>query len=124
MNKRLLLVILVAASAITMMSTDLYAPSLAHLPELLNTDPEWVKLTITLNVAAYSLATLIHGPLSDRFGRKPVLFWGLVGFTLASFLCGIAENIGALLAARMFQGVAAAVEGVNSRAVCPWRRGA
>lgn len=112
MNKRLLLVILVAASAITMMSTDLYAPSLAHLPELLNTDPEWVKLTISLNVAAYSLATLIHGPLSDRFGRKPVLFCGLAGFTLASFLCGVAENIGALLAARALQGVTAAVEGV------------
>ena len=112
MNKRLLLVILVAASAISMMSTDLYAPSLAHLPELLNTDPEWVKLTISLNVAAYGLATLIHGPLSDRFGRKPVLFWGLAGFTLASFLCGTAENIGALLAARVFQGVTAAVEGV------------
>lgn len=72
MNKRLLLVILVAASAISMMSTDLYAPSLAHLPELLNTDPEWVKLTISLNVAAYGLATLIHGPLSDQIGRAHV----------------------------------------------------
>ena len=112
MNRHLLLALIVSASVITMMSTDLYAPSLASLPVLLNTSPELVKLTVSLNLLAYGLATLIHGPLSERFGRKPVLLWGLVGFTLASFLCATAADIDQLLAARVLQGIAAAVEGV------------
>ena len=112
MNKLTLLILLVSASVITMMSTDLYVPSLAHLPELLGTSPELVKLTVSLNIAAYGIATLVHGPLSERFGRRPVLLWGMVGFTLASFLCAGAADIGQLLFARILQGIAAAVEGV------------
>ena len=112
MNKRLLLTLLISASVITMMSTDLYVPSMAHLPDLLGTTPGLVKLTISLNLLAYGVATLVHGPLSERFGRKPVLLWGLTGFTLASFLCATAADIGQLLSARILQGVAAAVEGV------------
>ena len=112
MNKLTLLILLVSASVITMMSTDLYVPSLAHLPELLGASPELVKLTVSLNIAAYGIATLVHGPLSERFGRRPVLLWGMVGFTLASFLCAGAADIGQLLFARILQGIAAAVEGV------------
>ena len=112
MNKRLLLTLIVSASVITMMSTDLYVPSMAHLPALLDTTPGLVKLTVSLNLLAYGIATLIHGPLSERFGRKPVLLWGLAGFTLASFLCATAADIGQLLFARILQGFAAAVEGV------------
>ena len=95
-----------------MMSTDLYIPSLPHLPELLGASPELVKLTVSLNIAAYGIATLIHGPLSERFGRKPVMLWGMAGFTLASFLCANAADIEQLLFARILQGVAAAAEGV------------
>ena len=112
MNRRLILALVISASVITLMSTDLYAPSLAHLPELLNTSPGLVKLTISLNLLAYGLATLAHGPLSERFGRRPVLLWGMAAFTLASFLCAVADNISQLLFARVFQGIAAAVEGV------------
>ncbi len=112
MNKRILLILLVSASVITMMSTDLYVPSLAHLPELLGASPQLVKLTVSLNIAAYGIATLVHGPLSERFGRKPVLLWGMIGFTLTSLLCASAADIGQLLLARILQGVAAAVEGV------------
>ena len=112
MNKHTLLILLVSASVITMMSTDLYVPSLAHLPELLGASPEWVKLTVSLNIAAYGIATLVHGPLSERFGRRPVLLWGMVGFTLTSFLCANAADVGQLLFARILQGFAAAAEGV------------
>ena len=112
MNKQVMLALIISASVITMMSTDLYIPSLAHLPELLGTSPELIKLTVSLNLLAYGCATLVHGPLSERFGRKPVLFWGLAAFTVASFLCANAANIGQLLFARVLQGIAAAVEGV------------
>ena len=112
MNKRILVFILVLASSLTIMSTDIYAPSLAHLPGLLGTSAENVKLTMSLNMLAYALATLVHGPLSERFGRRPVLLWGMAGFTVFSLGCAVAQTVEQLIVARIFQGVAAAVEGV------------
>jgi DHA1 family bicyclomycin/chloramphenicol resistance-like MFS transporter len=112
MNPNLILAILILASSVAMMSTDLYAPSLPHLPGYFGATPESVKLTVSLNVLAYALATLIHGPLSERFGRRPVLLWGLAAFTIFSLLCGLAQTIEQLLAARVLQGLSAAVEGV------------
>lgn len=112
MNKRIVVFILILASSLTIMSTDIYAPSLAHLPGFFGTSAETVKLTMSLNMLAYALATLIHGPLSERFGRKPVLLWGMIGFTIFSFFCAIAQTIELLILARVLQGVAAAVEGV------------
>ena len=112
MNKRIVVFVLVLASSLTMMSTDIYAPSLAHLPDYFSTSPENIKLTMSLNAAAYALATLVHGPLSERFGRKPVLLWGMIGFTLFSLCCALAQTVEQLILARIFQGVSAAVEGV------------
>ena len=112
MNKRIIVFLLILASSLTMASMDLYAPSLAHLPAYFETTAESIKLTMSLYIFAYALATLIHGPLSERFGRRPVLMWGLIGFTLASLLCALAQSAEQLIMARIFQGVCAAVEGV------------
>ena len=112
MNKRIIVFLLILASSLTMASMDLYAPSLAHLPAYFNTSAENIKLTMGLYITAYAIATLLHGPLSERFGRRPVLLWGLLGFTLASLLCALAQNVEQLIMARVFQGICAAVEGV------------
>ncbi|NKB39253.1 MAG: Bcr/CflA family efflux MFS transporter [Gammaproteobacteria bacterium] len=112
MNKRIIVFVLVLASSLTMMSTDIYAPSLAHLPDFFSTSAENIKLTMSLNAAAYALATLFHGPLSERFGRKPVLLWGMIGFTFFSLCCAMAQTVEQLIVARVFQGISAAVEGV------------
>ena len=76
--------VLVAATATAILSTDLYAPSLPHLPEYFGTSAETVQLTMSLNLLGYGFAQLIHGPLSDRFGRRPVLLIGMAGFALFS----------------------------------------
>ncbi len=117
MQPNLVLAILILASSVAMMSTDLYAPSLAHLPAYFGTDPATAKLSMSLNALAYALGTLVHGPLSERFGRRPVFLVGLAGFTLFSLLCGLAQSIEQLIAARIFQGLMAAVEGVVVLAV-------
>ena len=107
-----LLWILMLASAASMMATDLYSPSLPFLPRLLATRPETAQLTLSLHLLAYAVGTLVHGPLSDRFGRRPILLWGMGAFFVTSLLCGAAATIGQLIAGRLLQGVAAAAEGV------------
>lgn len=107
-----ILAILVFTSSISILSTDLYAPSLAHLPGYFGTSAEMVKLTMTFNVLAYALFQLVYGPLSDRFGRRPVLLGGMAAFTLSCLACGLAQSIEQLIFARIFQGIAGAAEAV------------
>ena len=95
-----------------MMSTDIYVPSLPHLTDYFGTSAEYIKLTISLNAAAYCIGTLIHGPLSERFGRKPILIWAMASLALFSLFCALSQSIGQLIVARILQGLAAAAEGV------------
>jgi len=95
-----------------MMSTDIYVPSLPYLTDYFGTSAEYIKLTISLNAAAYCIGTLIHGPLSERFGRKPILIWSMASLALFSLFCALSQSIGQLIVARILQGLAAAAEGV------------
>lgn len=109
--------ILVLASSVSIMSTDMYTPSLPDLATWFDTTPTRVKLTISLNMLAFGVAQLIHGPLSDRFGRKPVLMISLVAVAVLSLLCAAAQTIDQLIAARVLLGLAAAAEAVVGLAI-------
>ncbi len=97
----------ILALAIFVSATDFYVVALPSLPAALSTSREAVQLTVSFYLAAYALSTLFWGPLSDRFGRKPILASGLLCFALASIAAAAAPSIEALLAARMAQGAAA-----------------
>lgn len=112
-----ILFILILASSAAWMSTDLYAPSLPYLPAYFDTSASMVKLTMSMNLLAYALGTLVHGPLSERFGRRPVLLGGMAGFTITTIGCAAAASVEQLLVARVLQGLCAAVEGVVVLAV-------
>jgi MFS family permease len=101
---KLVLTIMVLAGSGSIMSTDLYAPSLPYLTEHFNTTPELMKLTISLNLIIYGFAQLLFGPLSDRFGRRPVFLGSIVLFSIASMACAFAQSIDQLLIARVLQG--------------------
>jgi DHA1 family bicyclomycin/chloramphenicol resistance-like MFS transporter len=64
-----------------------------------------IQLTITLYLIGLAIGQLAYGPLSDRFGRRPVLLGGLALFTLAGAVTAIAPNAGVLIAARVVQSV-------------------
>lgn len=104
--------VLVACTNVSILSTDLYTPSLPHLPRLLSSDAETAQLTVSLNLAAYAVAHLLHGPLADRYGRRRLLLIGMVGFLFASLICGVAQTIDVLLVGRVAQGVFASVPSV------------
>ena len=108
---------MVLAGSASIMSTDLYAPSLPYLTDFFGTTPELIKLTISLNLIVYGIAQLIYGPISDRFGRRPVFLWSISLFSIASIACGLAQSIDQLLIARMLQGLFAAAEAVMCLAV-------
>lgn len=109
--------LLVSASFVSILSTDLYTPSLPHLQAAFGTDAERVQLTMSLNLLGFALAQLFLGPLSDRVGRRPVLLGGMLGFALASLGCALAGSIDALILARVLQGMTACAEAVVGYAV-------
>jgi DHA1 family bicyclomycin/chloramphenicol resistance-like MFS transporter len=109
--------LLVSASFVSILSTDLYTPSLPHLQGVFDTDAERVQLTMSLNLLGFALAQLLYGPLSDRIGRRPVLLGGMLGFALASLGCAFAGSIEVLVVARVLQGMTACAEAVVGYAV-------
>lgn len=109
--------VLVLASSVSIMSTDMYTPSLPDLADWFETTPTRVKLTISLNMIAFGLAQLIHGPLSDRYGRKPVLVVSSVFVIILSLACAMAQTIDQLIVARIMLGLAAAAEAVIGLAI-------
>jgi len=109
--------VLVLVGSSSIMSTDLYAPSLPYLTEYFSTTPELVKLTISLNLIIYGVAQLLFGPISDRFGRRPVFLSSIILFSIASIACGLAQSIEQLLIARLLQGFFAAAEAVICLAI-------
>ena len=108
---------MVLAGSGSIMSTDLYAPSLPYLTDYFGTSAELMKLTISLNLIVYGFAQLIYGPISDRFGRRPVFLASIALFSAASIACGLAQSIDQLLIARVLQGFFAAAEAVMCLAV-------
>ena len=110
-------VILIAASSISVMTTDLYAPSLPYLPAIFGTDAKTVQHTMMFNLVGYALGQLVHGPMSERFGRRPIMIGGMGAAVVFSLACAVAWSIDALIVARTFQGLAVCAEAVIALAV-------
>jgi DHA1 family bicyclomycin/chloramphenicol resistance-like MFS transporter len=96
---------------------DMDKPVLAIIPAVFASDVATVQLTMSLNALAFGAAQLVHGPMADRFGRRPVLLAGMAAFIVCSLACALASSIGGLIAARIFQGLAASSEAVVALAV-------
>lgn len=97
--------LLIASVAAGTMAADMYVPSLPSIVQSLHTSTQAVKWTITIYLLGFASLQLVYGPLSDRFGRKPVLLLGFVIGISGSFLCSIAGNITLLLLGRLIQGM-------------------
>ena len=113
----LVVAILVLGSSVSIMSTDMYAPSLPDLVTWFETTPTRVQLTISLNLLAFGLAQLVHGPLSDRFGRRPVMLGSLLAVAALSVACTFAQTIDQMIVLRVLLGIAAAAEAVLGLAI-------
>ena len=109
--------LLACLTAMGPLSTDMYLPSLPTISLALRADPAQVQLTLSVFLVGFAVGQIIYGPLSDRFGRRPVLLSGLGLFAIASAGCMLASTIELLILARFGQAVSACAAIVIARAI-------
>ncbi|MCT4705723.1 Bcr/CflA family multidrug efflux MFS transporter [Enterobacteriaceae bacterium H11S18] len=106
------LIWLAGLSVLGFLATDMYLPAFAAIQQDLNTEASAVSASLSLFLAGFAFAQLMWGPMSDRFGRKPVLLAGLSIFAVSCLGMLWVENATTLLVLRFIQAV-----GVCSAAV-------
>jgi DHA1 family bicyclomycin/chloramphenicol resistance-like MFS transporter len=104
-------------SALGPLSNDLYVPSLPLVAAGLSADGGSVQLTLSTLLLGLALGALIYGPLSDQYGRKPVLLAGLAVYVAAGILAAAAESLSMLVFWRLWQGLGASAGSVLARAI-------
>jgi DHA1 family bicyclomycin/chloramphenicol resistance-like MFS transporter len=104
-------------SCVGPLSIDMYLPALPAIAEGLETSVGAVQMTLTVFFFAFGASQLVYGPVADQVGRKPPLYFGLVFFIIGSVGCALAPSIEMLTAARLVQGLGAAVVMVIPRAI-------
>ncbi|WP_277374381.1 Bcr/CflA family multidrug efflux MFS transporter [Pseudomonas sp. AA-38] len=116
-NPQRLIVLLAALTAFGPLSIDLYLPSLPLIATDLQASEASVQLTISAFLAGLCLGMLLYGPLSDRFGRRPLLLFGIGLYVLASLGCAWADNAEQLVLCRFLQALGGAAASVLARTV-------
>ena len=92
-------------------------PTLPLLVTVFTDTPAHLQLAVSLYLAGIAAGQLVYGPVSDRFGRRPVLLAGLAAFLVGTALCGAAWWLRALIAGRVLQALGACAGVVLSRAM-------
>jgi len=98
-------------------SIDTYLPAFADIAKSLDASPVQMQQTLSAYLFGFAFMSLFHGAISDSFGRRPVVLWGLAAFTLASIGCAMSHSIGQLILFRGMQGLSTGAGIVVSRAV-------
>ena len=98
-------------------SIDTYIPAFSAIAKSLQATPVQMQQTLSAYLFGFAFMNLFHGALSDSFGRRPVILWGLALFTLASLGCALSQSVGQLIFFRAVQGLSCGAGVVVSRAV-------
>jgi len=98
--------VIIFYAVITYLSNDLYLPALLDLIQDFHSTPAMAQLTLTAWFLGSASTQLVMGPLSDHFGRRPILLIGAVIFIIATAICAATPSMSILLLARFIQGSA------------------
>lgn len=98
-------------------SIDTYIPAFSGIATSIGATPVEMQQTLSAYLFGFAFMNLFHGALSDSFGRRPVVLWGLAVFTIASLGCALSQTIGQLVLFRALQGLSTGAGIVVSRAV-------
>lgn len=109
--------VLVAISTVSPLAMQIYLPSLAGMMIVFSASASEIQLSMSAYFVAVAVSQLFWGPLSDQFGRRPVIIAGMILFVIGSILCLVAPTIEALIAARVLQAAGGCTGMVLGRAI-------
>jgi DHA1 family bicyclomycin/chloramphenicol resistance-like MFS transporter len=109
--------LLAGLAMVSPFSLDTFYPSFPAISQEFSLTPWEIQQSITVYMLPFALMTLVQGPLSDALGRRPIVLWGLLIYSLASVACVFAPSFAFLLAFRAIQGMSAGVGMAVGRAI-------
>jgi DHA1 family bicyclomycin/chloramphenicol resistance-like MFS transporter len=112
-----LTLLLAALTALGPLSIDMYLPSLPEIGRALAAPTASVQLTISSYLIGFAAGQIIYGPVSDRYGRRPVLFGAVAVYLAGVITCAATPSIDPLIAARFLQGIGGSGAIVLARAI-------
>lgn len=110
----MILVAVILMDLLAGMEFDLFVPSFPALQSQFHLSPSLVEALLSLNFIGYCLSLFFVGSLSDRYGRKPIILWGLGIFIFGSIICLEANSYTLLFMGRFLQGVGIAAPAILS----------
>jgi DHA1 family bicyclomycin/chloramphenicol resistance-like MFS transporter len=110
-------IVLGLLTAVGPFAIDMYLPALPEIAADLGTSDAGAQATLVGYFIAVALCQVVYGPISDSFGRKPPLYFGMALYAAGALACSVAPSIGWLVAARFVQGMGACAGMVIPRAV-------
>ncbi len=116
-NTFALTALLALLTGLAPLSMDMYLPSLPDIGRALHAATAQVQLTMSFYIFGFAVGQILYGPVSDRFGRKPVLLAALALFCIGSAICATTESIEYLIALRLVQGLGGAGSVVLGQAI-------
>jgi len=114
---RFLLFLVCAFASAGQLAIDIYVPALPAMARFYEATPHAIQSSVTGYVVAYACGQLLFGPLSDAFGRKPVLTWGLAMFSAGCALSLLAPSLEVFVLARCLQGFGIAATNLLAKAI-------
>jgi MFS transporter, DHA1 family, multidrug resistance protein len=114
---KLMLMLLVVMTGVAPISLYMLVPALPVLAKTFDSSISLAQMTVSLYMVGIACSQLVMGPLSDKYGRRPVLLSGISLMVAASVVCVFAESLPQLIAARFFQALGGATGMVVSRAI-------
>lgn len=104
-------------TAVAPLAMQIFVPALPAIQRGFEVTTGVAQLALSLSILSNAFATLSYGPLSDRFGRRPVVLAGFVLFVVGSVMCVLAPTIGLLVVGRIVQAAGGAAGMVIGRAI-------
>src|SRR5690554_3926134 len=104
MNIKPPLLLLAAIAALPPLAIDMYLPAMPGIADDLAAPIATIQTSLSIFLVGFGSGMLVFGPLSDRYGRRPLALFGLCGFALASLALGLSGSAGTFLLLRLLQG--------------------
>jgi len=105
LDRRMITLSIMAATIMQTLDGTIANVALPHMQGTLSASQDQIAWVLTSYIVAAAIATPLTGWLVDRFGQKPVFLASVIGFTVASALCGLSDSLAEIVAARLLQGL-------------------